>query len=244
LGKFTNQLEILLVDDDRHFAESLADVLRLRGSCVETVFSGEEAVSHFAHRPRDVVLLDAQLPGINGLETILQLQKIDPRPQFFLITGYDIPSLLDKIVVKGNWTRLRVPITSDSLSMALSRIGRNGLLMIGNTPETIGTLHAAFKQLGKLTQIARTDAEAFLLVSEGNTEVLVLDTGSSLLESLLVYLELYRRGLAIPVVLCTAFRNTVETGEIEQNLKILGILTKPFDPGKLLKALEGLVAAG
>ncbi|MGH7093684.1 MAG: response regulator, partial [Stellaceae bacterium] len=58
---------VLIVDDDVDHAESLADVLEMRGHPVELAHSGEEAIECFKAAEFDLVLLDVKLPGINGV---------------------------------------------------------------------------------------------------------------------------------------------------------------------------------
>src|SRR5262249_5086451 len=56
---------VLIVDDDKDHAESIADLLQLRGYEVEVAYSGEEALELFrAHEP-DVTVMDVKLPGMN-----------------------------------------------------------------------------------------------------------------------------------------------------------------------------------
>ena len=62
---------VLIVDDDVDHAESLADVIDMRGHTTALAASGEEALAHFHAGEFDFVLLDIKLPGINGVETFL-----------------------------------------------------------------------------------------------------------------------------------------------------------------------------
>ena len=66
---------ILVVDDDKDHAESIADLLNWRGYGVEAAHSGEDALELFARRPFDLTILDVKLPGINGVETFFRLRK-------------------------------------------------------------------------------------------------------------------------------------------------------------------------
>ncbi len=62
---------ILIVDDDRDHAESLADILEMRGHLVEVVHTGEAALACFCRRDFDLTLMDVKLPGKSGVETFL-----------------------------------------------------------------------------------------------------------------------------------------------------------------------------
>ena len=59
---------ILVVDDEREIRSALEMALRPRGFEVVSVETGEEALSSFAEKVPDLIILDLSLPGINGLE--------------------------------------------------------------------------------------------------------------------------------------------------------------------------------
>ena len=78
---------VLIVEDDRDFAESLKLVISMRGHIVHTVHSGEEALETFNPIDHSVILMDIRLPGINGIETMLQLRDRHPDIPILIMTG-------------------------------------------------------------------------------------------------------------------------------------------------------------
>jgi CheY-like chemotaxis protein len=68
---------ILVVDDNRDSADSLAMVLRLMGHDVETAYDGMTAVEAAAQRRPDVVLLDLGMPRMNGYDTCRRIREQD-----------------------------------------------------------------------------------------------------------------------------------------------------------------------
>ena len=86
----TSGRRILVVDDNRDSAESIAILLRLCGNDVRTTHDGRLAVEIASVYRPDVVLLDIGLPKMNGLEVCRHL-RLDPNMQNALIvamTGY------------------------------------------------------------------------------------------------------------------------------------------------------------
>src|SRR5947209_10011581 len=69
--------KVLVVDDNRDLAESLAMVLRLWGHDVAVAYDGPEALAAARARPPDVVFLDIGLPQLDGFEVALRL-RADP----------------------------------------------------------------------------------------------------------------------------------------------------------------------
>ncbi len=69
---------ILVIDDDRDHADSIVDILMMRGHAVEAAFSGESGVEIFREGYFDLVFMDVKLPGMNGVETFFEFKKIRP----------------------------------------------------------------------------------------------------------------------------------------------------------------------
>ena len=66
---------ILIVEDEAELAQVLRDYLERAGYVVHSVHDGVSAVSHFQHKPSDLVLLDLNLPGMDGLDVSRQLRR-------------------------------------------------------------------------------------------------------------------------------------------------------------------------
>jgi len=85
------QIKVALVDDDDGIRTSLAalirraDALKLTGDYAD----GETALKEIPRRPPDVVLMDINLPGMNGVECVRQLKTILPSAQFLMLTVYE-----------------------------------------------------------------------------------------------------------------------------------------------------------
>ena len=73
-SKPPNGARVLVVEDDRGVRESLAVVLEVQGYSVVGVERGEEAIHHMAGGDVDLIVLDLNLPGIDGIETCRRLR--------------------------------------------------------------------------------------------------------------------------------------------------------------------------
>ena len=81
-------VRLLLVDDEVRFVETLSKRLTARGYYVEGAFSGQEALDLLARRPFDVVLLDVMMPGMDGLDTLRAVRKVQPLLKVILLSGH------------------------------------------------------------------------------------------------------------------------------------------------------------
>ncbi len=79
---------ILLVDDEAPFVETMTKRLAKRDFDITTAFSGEEALETLASSGRiEVVILDVKMPGMDGVETLQTIRKKHPLVEVIMLTG-------------------------------------------------------------------------------------------------------------------------------------------------------------
>ncbi len=90
---------MLVVDDDQQLCESTTDSLKSLGINSEWALDGESAVQmsmqhHSAHNDYHIILLDLQLPGMNGIQTARELRKqLGEDVPILLISAYDFSEI-------------------------------------------------------------------------------------------------------------------------------------------------------
>ncbi|MBU1054293.1 MAG: response regulator [Proteobacteria bacterium] len=83
-----NNIRLLLVDDEEDFRITLTARLKRRNIDVVDVSSGEKAIELIRNNKFDVVIVDIKMPGIDGIETLRYLKRIDPLLEVILLTGH------------------------------------------------------------------------------------------------------------------------------------------------------------
>jgi len=78
---------ILIADDDEYIGKLLGKMLRKEGYEVETVESGDEAIKEVSRKRFDTLLLDIYMEGINGIDAIPLIRKIDSKIPIIIITA-------------------------------------------------------------------------------------------------------------------------------------------------------------
>jgi DNA-binding NtrC family response regulator len=78
---------VLLVDDEREFAATLAERLNLRGIQAQVVNCGADALQTIAHDTPQIVILDLMMPGMNGLDVLKHIKSDYPDVQVIVLTG-------------------------------------------------------------------------------------------------------------------------------------------------------------
>jgi DNA-binding NtrC family response regulator len=81
-------IKVLLVDDEAEFVETLAERLEVRGFDVTTASSGAEALERIQEREIDLVVLDVQMPGLDGVEALRQIKQRKPLIEVIMLTGH------------------------------------------------------------------------------------------------------------------------------------------------------------
>jgi DNA-binding NtrC family response regulator len=112
---------LLLVDDDRHLAESMADWLREQGMQVDLAFSvaqGRQMLSAGAH---ELLLTDLRLEDGDGFELIQWARKHRPSCEVLVVTGYATPQTAVDAVRAGAFDLLTKPLIDEELMLAIDR---------------------------------------------------------------------------------------------------------------------------
>ena len=235
------KLNILIVDDDRDFAESLAEVLELRGHNVELVFNGEEAINKFLSNIYDITFMDVKLPGKNGVESYIEIRNIRPEAKVVMMTGYSVEQLLDQAVENGAWAVLHKPLNMVTIFDMVEKIKPDGILIVDDDVDFVESIKGVLKNKGYNVYKAHNGKEAIERVRENNIQIMILDLRLPILNGLEVYLELKKIGHKVPTIIVTAYGGEeMHMINALRSLTITGILNKPFDPQTLLDLLSDI----
>jgi two-component system nitrogen regulation response regulator GlnG len=82
------EINVLVVDDEMNLTLAMRRLLSAEGYRTETANSGDEALRKAQEAHYDVIFLDVNMPGMNGLETFVKLGEVAPLSAVVMITGY------------------------------------------------------------------------------------------------------------------------------------------------------------
>ncbi|HCZ11443.1 MAG TPA: sigma-54-dependent Fis family transcriptional regulator [Nitrospiraceae bacterium] len=113
--------KILIVDDEEIVRFALSEKLEENGFSVLKAFDGRNAVDVFGREAVDAVLLDLRMPGMNGIETMHELKRLDPDVPIIIVTAYgDIPTAVQAIKL-GAYDFIEKPPPISKLIVTLQR---------------------------------------------------------------------------------------------------------------------------
>lgn len=117
---------ILVIDDDENLCNNMKDILSRKGYRVSIALDSNLALKKTKENHFDIMLLDMNLPPLNGLETYLTIRDIRPDVVVVIITGYlnEMNDLVNQAKQKGVYTCLEKPVNMDVLISLLEKIGK------------------------------------------------------------------------------------------------------------------------
>lgn len=92
---------IILVDDDRNWAETLADYLRTRGYEVDLAHEGRAGLALLQQTQVSLVLVDYHMPDMDGLELLRRLRRLNRTVNVLMVSGADEPTLAKRVLALG-----------------------------------------------------------------------------------------------------------------------------------------------
>jgi DNA-binding response OmpR family regulator len=235
-------MRVFIVDDDRDHAESIADVLAMRGMETELAFSGEAGLARFREADFDIVFMDVKLPGMNGVETFFEFKKIRPDARVMMMTGFSLEQLITQALENGALGVLRKPFAIQDLLHVLDQIKPRGMVLVADDdPDFSASLEPILTQHGYRVVIASTGEEALAKASEDGVDCLVLDLSMPLLTGIDVYRKLKAAGKELPTIFVTGMPGE-RVNAVSELHPDNGVLLKPFDPSDLLRAIASATA--
>ncbi len=125
----TQQIKILILEDDKLFSDSLDDFLTQEGFIVCTVYDGEKALDLCYEESFDLLLLDVNVPMLNGFEFLSKLRQNATHTPAIFITSFKDKESIQKGFLKGGDDYLVKPIDIDELLLRIiALLRRSGKL--------------------------------------------------------------------------------------------------------------------
>lgn len=113
-------LRILVVDDNRDFADGIAELLAVDGHGTDVAYSGEEALERWRAGPYDLVCMDLVMPGLDGAETLRAMGK---GVVAIAMTAYSLQPMREAALAHGARQVLNKPVDPGVLLELVERLG-------------------------------------------------------------------------------------------------------------------------
>jgi two-component system NtrC family response regulator len=126
------KLNILVVDDGRTQREMLRDFLKNEGHAVGEGEDGPTAIQQVKDRHYDLLLLDYKMPGMDGMEVLQSVKKINPEIDVVIITAFGTIETAVEAMKAGALDYITKPVEFDELLLLVDRVSERRTLIREN----------------------------------------------------------------------------------------------------------------
>lgn len=124
-----NNPQILWADDEIDLLKPHLMFLRSRGYDVTTANNGSDALELAAERPFDLIILDENMPGLTGLETLQRVKVLRPLTPVIMITKSEEENIMNQALGSKIADYLIKPVNPNQILIALKRLLHSGQLV-------------------------------------------------------------------------------------------------------------------
>lgn len=118
MGKY----KILIVDDQYGIRLLLSEVFSKEGYLTFQAANGIDAIEIVKSQPPDIVLLDMKIPGMDGLEILKNIKKIDQDIKVIMMTAYGELDMLEEATKYGVITHFTKPFDIEQLRDVVAEV--------------------------------------------------------------------------------------------------------------------------
>jgi DNA-binding NtrC family response regulator len=207
---------ILIVDDEERIRQIVAVLLLDQGHQVVEAASGEQALDRLESFPVDLVLLDLNLPGIDGLETLRLLRRRHPKTVVVLMTAFATISSAVEAMRLGAFDYVSKPFNNDEFRLTVQR-GLEMQRLNREVEHLRGELESSYG-FNEIIGISPAIQEVFRMITKvAPVNATVLITGESGTGKELVAQAIHRRSArseaSFVAVNCSAIPQTLVESE-------------------------------
>ncbi len=240
---------ILIVDDEPAFCDLLKTLLKSHNHEVLTAYSGRDALDAFTQLRPHFTLLDLHMPGMNGIEVLRFIRKMDPKAAVIIMTSWGSDELEQQARQLGVGDFLSKALSLDTLVRTMEHVLNPGkpvpagkpeadtILLVDDNPKTCDLFRQALKKSGFEVCVAQDAFAAMQVADKERPRLIVVDVEMPDMKGLEVLRRLRARNYTGGLILMTSSQSEQLLEEVP-DLGTVDLLAKPVDPEKLLVAIQ------
>jgi two-component system NtrC family response regulator len=115
------RVKILVIDDDESLRRVLEYNLAQEGYAVLTASSGEQGLDLLRKEGADLVVTDVRMPGMDGLQVLEGVRKVDPNVQVIILTAFGTIEMAVEAMKAGAFHYISKPFNRDELKLTIKK---------------------------------------------------------------------------------------------------------------------------
>jgi YesN/AraC family two-component response regulator len=160
-------IKVLLVDDEEDILWGLSEELTRHKIEVETASNGLEALEKIKKKSFDFLVTDIRMPGLSGVELLMETRKIQPDIKVIVMTAYGSDEIRQDVMTKGAISYLEKPFDFDQILNVILEKEKGG------EEETLKNL--TLQQFLQLVAMEGKSCEVIVNTSEGEGKIFFED---------------------------------------------------------------------
>jgi DNA-binding NtrC family response regulator len=176
---------ILVVDDEKSMCQFLSIMLRKEGYEIVTVNTGKKAVEEVRSGRHDVVITDIKMAGMDGIEVLKEIKKLDPTMPVIIMTAYASQKTAIEAVNQGAFHYLIKHAKNDEIKMVVrnaldmkrvrseNAVLRKQLKKTADLKTIIGKSEEMQKIFGLVDKVADTESTILIYGESGTGKELI-----------------------------------------------------------------------
>jgi DNA-binding NtrC family response regulator len=175
---------VLVVDDDIVLQNSVKEALIYHSFQVDVANNGKEALNAVYKDKYDLVVMDVNMPEMDGISALTEIKKVDPSVIVIILTAYSNVSDAVKVVKEGAYNYLEKPISSENLVALIKRALKarslvetsafsSPRLSLGGEDQFVGESHVMQKVFNVIDKLAKVNTPVLIRGESGTGKELV-----------------------------------------------------------------------
>lgn len=175
---------VLVVDDDKVLQDSIRQALEYHHFFVDVADNGKEALNAVTREKYDLVVMDVNMPEMDGIEALDHIKKYDPSIIVLILTAYSNVTDAVKVVKSGAYNYLEKPISSENLVALIKRALKARSLVettmfsapslsLGNDDKFVGESEPMKKVFNVISKLAQVNTPVLIRGESGTGKELV-----------------------------------------------------------------------
>lgn len=173
---------VLIIDDEKEICDSISMILEYEGYAIDSTISAIEGLKKFSEQDFSAVLLDIQMPEMNGFEVLKKIKDIKPSASVIIISAHGSVENAVKATRLGAFDFLEKPIDRDKLLISVRNATEQSSLKEENEQikksfvgdgEILGTSKAIQKILELIDKVAPLETRVLITGENGTGKELV-----------------------------------------------------------------------